>query len=268
MVSGIARVIISAALISVTGAAAFAADLPTKAPILTPAVAPVSNVYVVVGGSVLLPGSTKVTDRDCAGANSLIPCAADNKIDGDVGWLVGGAVGYRFTPWLRADVSLGYGQDTASGTRAPVPPEVNTPSYHAKFTSFGGFVTGYIDFAGFLAPGQLGGFEPFIGAGIGASRVRINELTFSNTGFPGVQFNLPELETTKAAFKFTVGTGYRFDRHWALEVAYTYYDLGHVDTPAGTVTTTPAGAFPPFQTNGFDVRLRSHAVELGLRYDF
>lgn len=265
----ITRALVSAAFVCFAGTA-FSADLPVKAAPIAPESTPLlatNGFYTVLGGSVLLPGSAAIKDRNCSSPDSLIPCGLNTAVDGSVGWFAGGAFGKKFSPWFRADVSLGYGEDAANGTRLPVPPGVFPSSFHGRFSSFGGYVTGYIDIAGLLPPGQLGRFEPFVGAGVGLFRVRLSDIYFSNAGVPGVQFNLPGGESTKAAFQLVAGTGYRLNQHWALQVAYAYADLGHVQSPAGIVTSTPA-TFAPFPTNGIDLRARSHRVDLGVRYDF
>lgn len=248
-----------------------AADLPVRsAPRPFVMAKPSTGFYVIGGGGILLPGSDRFDDRNCANFSSLLPCGVENPIKADNGWSVAGAVGYRFAPWLRADVGIGYGEVDASGGRPVSPGGLFAPSYRASFQTTSGIATGYIDLAGLLAPGALGYFEPFIGAGAGVAHARVRDVSFTNSGFIGTQFFVPGGEENRFIWRLTAGTGVRLGAiglpQWRVDVAYSYYDLGRVQTDPGLVL--PTNGTPPFPTNGFEFQARSHAVEFGLRYDF
>lgn len=263
MIAVVVRNLVLAASVFSAGSAV-AADLPIrKAPTFVGSTfAP--GFYVIGGGGILLPGTTNARERDC-GPLAITLCGSVNPVGDSDGWSVLGAVGYRFNPWFRSDIGVGYSRVDAAGSRAALPGEAGSPSYSADFRTTVIMATGYVDIAGLFAPRSFGAFEPFVGAGIGGARVNVSNLSFSNTAVANTFF-LPEGEETKFAWKLTAGTGIRVAPRWRVDVAYAYYDLGTVNTEAGAVTSSPP--FGPLTTSGFNFRARSHSIETGLRYDF
>lgn len=266
------RVFVAAftAAMSVAGGA-LAADLPPTRP---PAVAPpiqdpiVSGVYAEFFGGWIWPSVAPATDRDCASPLALIPCGTYASITPRDGWRIGGALGYRFNPLLRADVSLSYSAFAGRGLDIPAV----TSDGHADFTALTGLVNGYVDLAGLVGP--LGPFSPYVGAGVGFSSNRIANVGISLLAAPNVTATFPGGSTSRFAWSLTAGTGVSLaflgmPRNLTLDVRYRYIDHGGGVTEPGLqqVFVNGVPAFALLRT-GVQTHVRTHALELGLRWTF
>jgi opacity protein-like surface antigen len=251
--------VVSAALC----APAFAADIAVKGPPRASFVSAPSPWYAVVGGAVLFSGgSTDLRDRDCS-TSPFLPCGVTASIQGDGGWGVFGGIGYRFSPWLRGELRVGYGESQAEG-------DSNFPGFpgkvHGRYSSLSALVNAYVDIAG-LFPGGMGGFEPYIGAGIGVSNNRIRSVT--TDVFAGAVFlhtlSFPGGDNTEFAWTVSAGVAYRLSRNMLIDVAYRYRDFGMVRSDPGLASSTLFGTFP---TNGFESRALAHGIDVAIRYEF
>jgi opacity protein-like surface antigen len=260
------RILLGSVLAATFAFTAAAADMPVKAPVRPLPSASIfapSPWYVVAGGSVLFSGGrTDLRDRDCT-TSVFLPCGTPASIEGDGGGGVFGGVGYRVSPWLRAELRVGYGWSDAEGTSSfPGFPGV----VRGQYSSISALVNAYIDLAPLFFRG-LGGFEPYIGGGIGIASNRIRSVT-TDVFAGGVYLHtltFPGGTHTDFAWTVVVGTGYRLSRNVLLDVAYRYRDFGKAQSDAGTASSNVFGTFP---TNGFESRALAHGIDLAVRYEF
>lgn len=147
-----------------------------------------------------------------------------------------GAVGYAFGNGARAELELGHRRSNVAGAAAG---QATTGSLDA--TSL--MINGLYD----IATGT--DFVPYVGAGIGAARVRANNAGVL-TGGATVDGN-----DTVFAYQGIAGVDYHVNGNWALGASYRYFatQKAEIGTTAGTRASVP---------------FRDHAVLLGLRWNF
>jgi len=261
-----------------TMAAVHAADLkmPVKAP--PPIAATSTGFYIVGGGNIMFDGRGDANfDGNCGDPARLAPCGVNSRVDTRNGFGGFAGVGYRFLPWLRGELRLGGGTVDGKVSTDPMPPTyVGFHTVAANVDTIVGQANAYIDFAGFLPAGTLGAFEPYIGAGAGAGRVRISNVVETSTARPAGDLLLhPGGETTNFVWNAGIGTAVRLSafglpRGLLLDVGYRYDDYGTVRTNSGTlVLSTPGGGLTPLKfQNGFSGHGQGHGVEIALRYEF
>jgi len=96
-------------------------------------------------------------------------------------------------------------------------------------------------------------WTPFLGGGIGYSRVAINNLRDVATGTTFI-----DSSDSAFAYQFKGGVAYQFNPAWAVTVAYRYFAT---DNLSFTGTSAAPGAAKSSGT-------RSHNAEVGFRYNF
>jgi opacity protein-like surface antigen len=199
------------------------------------------------------PGNFVTGSYICGGG--LIGCNAPPGTLNNIGeaWIVGGGIGYRFTPVSRADVTFGY----RSGFK--LDDADTTPStFTADITSFNLILNGYVDFPN----ARMGSAVPYVGAGIGYARNKIGDITNYNLPPlpPGVS-TLPGGTKSGVAWQISAGFGIALARGNVLDLGYRYLDSGKIETGSGNVTGFFAGPY-----TGFTGKLRSHELQLGVRF--
>ncbi|WP_454918294.1 outer membrane beta-barrel protein [Xanthobacter sediminis] len=146
------------------------------------------------------------------------------------GWSVGGGLGYRFTPWLRAEVGLDYldlgGVNTMLG-RFDADATVALASLYWDITTFAGIT-------------------PYVGGGVGFA---IDEIT------PPALFDRFGSEW-RFAWSLGAGLSYALSNAWTIDLGYRYVSLGAPDLPI---------SLPGIGGVGIDA-LGAHQVRIGVRY--
>ncbi|MBK1703392.1 outer membrane protein [Halochromatium glycolicum] len=217
-----------------------------------------------------------LSDADCASKAppALFGCARgpDGRPIGAYGDFGSGplwelAVGRRFLPWLRGDLSVAYRGDLdfdgnanflGVGTRQPASGELE--SWTGMLNLFTNLDT--------LTKIDLGIVEPYIGVGIGVARNELGRLRFSfpeNTGNHRYSV-IPSGERWEVAYTLALGTGIRIGDRTTLDIALRYNDLGEVGSNRGrmAMNTLPDGiVIDRIQTG-----LRTYGVSVGFRYRF
>jgi opacity protein-like surface antigen len=158
-------------------------------------------------------------------------------VDQGDGYAIGGGVGYRFSPSVRSDFTLGYRGDygfdqSGGGLRA-----------HADLDSLVGLLNGYWDI------GTVAGFTPYVGGGIGFADNSYGRTHVSAGGTP--IGSLTGNSTTELAWQATAGMSYSLTHTVALDLGYHHLDMGTAETGS-----TLKGD------------LQAHEVQVGLRYSF
>ena len=196
----------------------------------------------------------------------------------DTGGIYDVGVGYRFNSWFRADVTAQYrgsanfkGTDTFSG---PLNGQTfsGQDNYSASKSEFLFLANAYADL------GTWWCVTPYIGAGIGTARVSINGFTdtgVSNIQTPGggaPQFvgGPPVASFASAAngsqwnfaWALHAGLAYQVNQNMAIELGYSYVNLGDGTTGADTTFDHSAGGHV-FQFHN----ITSQDVKLGVRWN-
>jgi opacity protein-like surface antigen len=193
----------------------------------------------------------------------------------DTGGIFDVGAGYRFNNWFRADVTAQYrgkanfkGTDVFNATAFGLAYN-GQDNYNASKSELLFLANAYVDL------GTWWCVTPFIGAGIGTSRVSISG--FTDTGVNNLQLtNPPTVGGPPVASYATAANGSKWNFAWAahaglayqisqnvtLELAYSYVDLGSGTT--GAITT-----FDGFtRGNVFKFNdITSHDVKLGVRWN-
>lgn len=146
------------------------------------------------------------------------------------GWSIGGGLGYRFTPWLRGEVSLDYldlgGVDTLLG-------RFEADATVALASLYWDIIT-------------IAGFTPYVGGGVGFA---IDEIT------PPALFDRFGSDW-HFAWSLGAGVSYALSGAWSIDLGYRYVSLGAPDLPIG---------LPAVASVGIDT-LGGHQVRIGVRY--
>lgn len=208
-------------------------------------------------------------DWNCAGTDPaavpLYGCLA--RADGGYGSspALSGGIGYRIDEHFRVDLTLGWRPQFRFSGDANFP-VTGGQAVRGDVSTLTGMVTGYLDLAPLL-PVDLGPFEPFVGAGIGVSRNRLDGTTLSFPSIPQI-VTTPGGTWTGFAWTATAGTAIRLAPNLALEIAYRYTDFGRVETDRGDATRYRISGTVPLPIDGTRSDLASHGIAIGLRYGF
>lgn len=236
-----------------------------------PAASPQSGPYVRLGAGVDWPEATGFRDADCTSPNALFGCRTGNNGQPlgatgnfDPALVVDGGLGYRFNRWIRAEALLSWrpdldfsGQSNFLGAAGPNQPVSGSVS------SVAGFGVAYVDLP------KIGKVRPFLGAGLGVARNRIDSLNFQ---FPGISATssttTPGGSSSDLAYLLTAGISVPLSDRLDLDLAYRFTDLGSVTTGSGQAQVVrPAGTFS-IPIDGTSAALQTQGVVLSLRYAF
>jgi opacity protein-like surface antigen len=256
------------ALVCASGAAANAEQVSSQAE--SPARSE-SGAYVRLGVGVDWPEATGFRDNDCSSPKALFGCRTGNNGQPigatgnfDPAVVMDGALGYRFNRWIRAEALLSWRPDLdfsgqsnflgAAGRNQPVSGAVS---------SVAGFGVAYVDLP------KVGKLRPFLGAGLGVARNRIDSLHFQ---FPGLSAtaitNVPGGSSIDMAYLLTAGISVPVSNRLDLDLAYRFTDLGRVTTGSGqALLVRPAGT-SNIPIGGTSADLQTQGVIMSLRYAF
>ena len=135
--------------------------------------------------------------------------------------VVTGGIGYRFCDYFRSDITLSYrwGYELDEWDLAGT-------SYEADLESKAIMLNGYVDI-----PLDLGRFRPFIGAGIGVARNKLDDLDWwDSTPASG---SIPGGTNTDFAWQVMAGAAIELTDRWSMELGYRYHDAGEFEKDAG-----------------------------------
>ena len=192
-------------------------------------------------------------DRGPSGIGFLIcanpPCNQPSSID-HLGQspVYGGGVGWRFSPRLRADLTVSWRKFAVDGIDGF--PE----KLHADVNSQATMLTGYWDFR------HEGVLKPFVGLGIGLARNSMGIITENFLLFPGT-ISASAGVNTSTAYSFSAGAGYKVCDGVVLEVGYRYIDLGKFQTGTNLILGPINLPYP-----GAEGKLRTNELTVGLRF--
>ena len=175
----------------------------------------------------------------------------------DSSMLFGLGGGYQFNNWLRFDVTGEYrGNSDFTGLDiVSVGGGTFTDEYRAKKSEWLFLANAYLDL------GTWWCVTPFVGAGIGASRITISSFTDVNTPNAGVAFAASNSKWN-LAWALHAGLAFQASENLAIELAYRYTHLGDGIT-GDVITYTGTNTFNN-PTTFKDIT--SHDVKIGLRF--
>jgi opacity protein-like surface antigen len=189
----------------------------------------------------------------------------------DTAGIFGLGVGYQFNNWLRGDITGQYrGNSNFKGTDLVTFPAGGGPignginNYGASKSEWLIMANGYVDL------GTWWCVTPFIGAGLGMSRVTIANFTdtgsVNNNGagfgtFPSFA-SAPSASKWNFAWALHTGLAYKVNPGLTFELGYSYVDLGQG-------TTGAVSDYTGF-TRGVPMQFKditSHDLKLGVRWN-
>lgn len=182
----------------------------------------------------------------------------------DAGIFFGGGIGYEHNDWLRFDVTGEYRGKTriTALDRAPnstvTPGGFQTNDYDASKSEWLFLANAYWDL------GSWKGITPYVGAGIGTSRVTIHDFTDVNVLVPAIGIAPDNDSSWNFAWALHAGAEFAINDRVSFDLGYRYVDLGDGKVPD---LITPAGA--NLTNNPYTIKdITSHDVHLGMRYKF
>lgn len=155
--------------------------------------------------------------------------------DAGNGWSVGGAVGYRVTPFARVELEGGRFDGF----------EVTNLAGRGDVSGWYGALNGFLS-----VPPTFWTLQPYIGAGIGLSYNDVDRIT------GGSAPPAPGDDQTEFLWQIFLGTEVRPLENLALDLGYRFADHGEITTGRAADGTV------------YDGDLRFHQVYLGVIYDF
>ena len=149
--------------------------------------------------------------------------------------------------WFRADVTIDRGWRTSySGTTAAA--GATQPQYTAKIDALSVMVNGYIDF------GSWSGFTPYVGAGVGMTRLKSTQ--YRDSAFVGAAG--PEGEAQNFSWAWMAGVAYQIQPNWVIDMSFRHLDMG--DFPSTTGTNPTVG--------GMFKNVTAQEARIGIRFLF
>jgi opacity protein-like surface antigen len=193
---------------------------------------PASGFYVRGDFGVAYSLPTLFTDTDNSAANASLAGAGDNINEGSGNSVIYDlGVGYRLSPAVRLDATVGYLPGLAyHGHFAQEPEESDT----ATVRSILGLINGYLDLAG-LAGYKDWPVQPFLVGSAGFASNRLGLSTDVNH-LAGFENTFSGAKSTNPAWGLGAGIAIPVGDRLAFEVAYRYLDLGQIRT--GTHSTS------------------------------
>ena len=237
---------------AVLGCALLAASTPGVFAQSMPSWIPFHSVYVRgdIGGAF---------GRDTDFRNLPTPLGVGTKQKSELGnsLMYGGGIGVRINPMFRTDITIDkINRLNIDGTNSAVPGLTSS----AHVSSIVGMLNGYFDING-VAPNLFGPFQPYLQAGVGASRNDLSRTSFALGGASVA--SVSSHATTRFAWGAGAGVAYAVVPNLLLDLSYKYLDLG--DMHSGTTLSVGAARV---NTTRMAAELRAHTVMLGLRYEF
>ena len=191
-------------------------------PVLAQAEGRTPGTYLGIGA-----GANFAQDTEISGGGVNADLEHDTGIAGIL------SLGHAYTNGLRAEFEVGYRRNSVDSS--------NGTSTGGVASSRSAMVNAYYD----ISTGT--NFFPYIGAGIGASSLRVSANPTGVSSHSG--------RDTALALQGIAGVGYQFDRNWSGSLEYRYFTVQGADMTAANGTAV-------------DVDYGAHTVIVGLRYTF
>jgi len=172
--------------------------------------------------------------------------------------------GHQFNDMFRADLTADFSRGDFDGTSFGAAPCAATEpagtscryGHAGSYRSMALMANGYVDFATFA------GFTPYLGVGVGATRVHWNDMSISANCVAGgaacvVDDHGSSAASGESSWRFTyalsAGASYEFQNGMKLDVGYRFTDVAGGDM------------FSSADANGRDDGFQRHEFRVGLR---
>lgn len=254
--------LLAAGAASLISSMAFAADMPIAAPppMYAPPAPPADFGGWYLRGDV---GFSNQSVKSIRSTNDALytPLLSYNQTSGvDTGGIFDLGVGYRFNNWFRADVIGQYrGKSNVHGLDVTTFPTgggavgSGYDSYNASKSEWLFLANAYVDL------GTWWCVTPFVGAGVGASRVTISN--FTDSGINSL-YSASAASQWNFAWAAHAGLAYKVSPNLVLELAYSYVDLGDGITGPAYAFDGSGGGHP------FKIKdITSHDLKFGMRWE-
>lgn len=240
--------------VSLAGVALIASSAVHAADMPIPVIEHVPQIPVVEGGW-YLRGDIGYKVYEAPSAN-YGPLAFSRESMNNTG-MIGVGVGYKFSDYLRGDITLDYEFPAKFRGDAACPAPcgalgVSKETAHIDVLTM--LVNGYVDI------GTWSGFTPYVGAGIGVSRVSTSNIKFANPD--GATGSYPGDSTWNLSWALMAGGSYAFTPNLALDAGYRYLHIGD----AYSKSFSTGGGNPSYKIRYKD--LAAHEFRVGVRYTF
>jgi len=206
----------------------------------------------------LYAGPTAAQDMNFANA-----ATANLALNPGVGFVLGGEVGYRLTDAFRFAFDLGYGRNDLTGqfqqnnqVMVPCGEMPNNPclapNVDGNVANLSGFAMAYYDLP------VAGALRPYLGLGLGLVRadLSVGARSTMNNGTVS-RFTILDGSDTVLGYRGTIGVSYDVGPT-NLSIGYTYSTGNRFNVP---------GKGPNLSFD-FDRRLTTHALKVGVSYNF
>lgn len=244
--NGLLKSVVSGLVLSLSVTGAIAADLP-EPPVIEYEPGPE---FVEIGSSWYIRADIgyKIYAEPSLGrtGEEWINSAADHT------GLVGGGVGYRWNDSLRTDLTLDYEFPTNIDGNAPCG-GCGAGLYSAESADLSVWT---VLFNGYFDIGTWSGFTPYVGAGVGASYVKVDNVAFVNPN--GATGTYEGDEKWNFSWALMAGTSYEVSENLAIDAGYRYLHIGE----GKTKPVNGNGITAPIQYKD----LAAHEFRMGVRY--
>lgn len=225
------------------------------------------SLFAAAAALVLAAGTAQaqVTLRVEAGAAftsnlSLKSNSATGRFADDLSTPVTGfAVGYRYLPWLRSELSLSYVYPADFGATSGA----DNLRVSGRVSALRGFASVFAEPVEAFAPGLLGPIKPYIGAGIGAARVDFRAIRIDDQLRNNPTFDVDSKTRTNFAWHASAGVGYDLTNRFTVDLGYRYVDQGKLRSGSSANNTLVSTTIDPLRD-----KLQTHEVVLGVAYKF
>jgi opacity protein-like surface antigen len=154
------------------------------------------------------------TDFDSISNRNPPPSVHNPEVSNNT-WNFGGGVGYKMD-WFRTDVTF----DVSTTAKIDADSNRRANDLSTKVDNINGLWNAYADL------GTWWGFSPYIGGGVGFSRLKASGFRVSSDHEGGQHSD----ESWNFAWAAMAGLSYRVSANWAVDVGYRHIDMGDVWT--------------------------------------
>ena len=228
--------------------------------------------YLRLGAGVQWPEPSALKDQRCSSTSppALFGCGSgdDGRSLGAYGGfdqapVVDAAIGYRWTSWLRTEALLHWSPQLNVSAQSNFLGAGSNQPVSASGNGLAGFGVLYVD-----GP-SLATVRPFIGAGLGAARTSLSDVTYR---FPAISSDAVTVtsggSSTSFAYLLTAGVSIPVSERLDLDLAYRWTDLGTVKTNAGSAKLVRPAGRSKLAIAGTEIDLQTQAVVASLRFRF
>ena len=228
--------------------------------------------YLRLGAGVQWPETSALKDQRCSSTSppALFGCGSgdDGRSLGAYGGfdqapVVDAAIGYRWTSWLRTEALLHWSPQLNVSAQSNFLGAGSNQPVSASGNGLAGFGVLYVD-----GP-SLATVRPFIGAGLGAARTSLSDVTYR---FPAISSDAVTVtsggRSTSFAYLLTAGVSIPVSERLDLDLAYRWTDLGTVKTNAGSAKLVRPAGRSKLAIAGTEIDLQTQAVVASLRFRF